>query len=91
MKRPQDKFVFGITDSSIVTTYMMLKITELGLGSVWVGWFNPQKIKEIFDIPEEYEVASILPFGYIKKNYRRNENGKLRKSMEEFKLDLKNN
>ena len=37
MTRPQDNFSFGITDSSLVTTYLMLKITELGLGSVWVG------------------------------------------------------
>jgi nitroreductase len=88
MERPQDKFKFGITDSSIVTTYMMLKITDLGLASVWVGWFNPKKIKEIFEIPEEYEVASILPFGYIKKGYRQNEKGKVRKPIEEFKIEL---
>ena len=29
MKRPHDRFTFGVTDSSIATTYMMLKITEL--------------------------------------------------------------
>ena len=90
MKRPQDKFSFGITDSSIVTTYMMLKITELGLGSVWVGWFNQKIIKEILVIPEEYEIASILSFGYIKKGYRQNEKSKYRKPMKEFRIEFNN-
>lgn len=84
MKRPHDKFSFGITDSSIVTTYMMLKISELGLGSVWVGWFNPKLIKEILEIPEEYEVSAILPFGYIQKGNRPSENHKKRKPVKDF-------
>ena len=88
MKRPQDNFTFGITDSSIVTTYMMLKITELGLGSVWIGWFNSKKIKKILEIPEKYEAAAILPFGYMKKGYKQNANGKFRKPIEEFWLDM---
>jgi nitroreductase len=46
---------------------MMLKITELGLGSVWVGWFNPELVKEILKLPDEYEVSAILPFGYIQR------------------------
>lgn len=88
MKRPHDKFTFGITDSSsIVTTYMMLKITELGLGSVWVGWFNPILIKKILEIPEEYEISSILPFGYILKGNRPSKNHRERKSIEDFKID----
>ena len=88
MKRPQDNFSFGITDSSIVTTYMMLKITELGLGSVWVGWFNPKKIMEILGIPEDYEISAILPFGYKSKSYKRNVRSKTRKPMEEFRIEL---
>ena len=88
MKRPHDKFALGITDSSIVTTYMMLKITELGLGSVWVGWFNPKLVKEILEIPEEYEVASILTFGYIHKSSRPDQKYRGRKSMDDFRIDL---
>jgi len=88
MRRPQDKFSFGITDASIVTTYMMLKITELGLGSVWVGWFNPELVKEILKLPDEYEVSAILPFGYIQKGNRPSANNRKRKPMEEFRIEL---
>jgi nitroreductase len=87
MKRPHDNFAFGVTDSSIVTTYMMLKITELGLGTVWVGWFDPAIVKEILGLPEEYEVSAILPLGYIEKDYRQSANHKKRKSIEEFELN----
>ena len=87
MKRPHDDFSFGITDSSITATYMVLKITELGLGSVWVGWFNPAVIKEILKLPEEYEVSVILPFGYIQKGHRSRANHKKRKPIEEFMID----
>lgn len=88
MKRPHDQFLFGITDSSIAATYMMLKITELGLGSVWIGWFDPAKIKEILGLPEEHELSAILPFGYIPKGYRPSANHKKRKPIEEFRVEL---
>lgn len=88
MKRPHDQFAFGMTDANIAATYMMLKITELGLGSVWIGWFNPAKIKTILGLPEEHEVAAILPFGYIPKGYRPSANHKKRKPLEEFKREL---
>ena len=91
MKRTHDKFCFGITDSSIATTYMMLKITELGLGSVWIGWFNPKLLKETLEIPDEYEPASILTFGYIHKSCRPYEKHNIRKPMEHFKQNFKEN
>ena len=86
VKRPTDKFAFGITDSSIVATYMMLKITELGLGSVWVGYFNPTSVKEVLGIFDDYEVAVILPFGHIHKSSKPDLNAE-RKSIENFKME----
>jgi len=32
-KRPYDKVDMGVVDASIVTTHMMLQVTDLGLGS----------------------------------------------------------
>lgn len=63
-KRTCDGADGGIIDMSIITTHMMLEVTNLGLGSTWVGAFDPAKAKEIYNIPENYEVVAILPIGY---------------------------
>jgi len=57
-------FDFGYMDASIVTTHMILEAQTLGLGTTWVGMFDPIKAKELYNIPESYEVVSLLPIGY---------------------------
>lgn len=55
-------------DVSIVTTHMMLQAAELGIGSTWVCYFNPEQIKQDFYLPEGYEVINLLPMGYPKQD-----------------------
>ena len=58
---------FGDTadiDSSIVLTHMMLEAYNLGVDSVWVDLFDHIKIKEEFNIPENYKPVAIMPLGY---------------------------
>ena len=62
--RDIDDFDGGAQDICIVTTHMMLEVTDLGLGSTWVGAFDPFKAREIYNVPENLEVAAILPIGY---------------------------
>ena len=62
--RDIDDFDGGAQDICIVTTHMMLEVTDLGLGSTWVGAFDPFKAREIYNIPENLEIAAILPIGY---------------------------
>lgn len=59
-----DNKEFGDIDTSIVTTHMMLEIQNLGLGTTWIGSFNPEKLKEIYEIPENLIPVAILPIGY---------------------------
>lgn len=63
-KRRYDNKDEGIVDASIITTYMMLEATQLGLGCTWVGSFNPEVAKEVLSIPENYEPVALLPIGY---------------------------
>ena len=63
-KRGYDGADGGIIDASIVTTHMMMEVAELGLGSTWVGAFDPSKAREIYSVPENYEIVAILPIGY---------------------------
>ena len=51
-------------DCSIATTYMMLKATELGLGTVWVRAFNADEVKKAFDLPENIKPICMLTIGY---------------------------
>jgi len=63
-KNPFTGEKIGEIDASIVTTHMMLEATELGLGTVWVGYFNPDMIRTTFHLPANYIPVALLPIGY---------------------------
>jgi nitroreductase len=43
---------------------MLLKITDLGFASCWIGAFDDNMIKGILGIPENVEVEAILPLAH---------------------------
>ena len=61
---PFSHFNHTETDVAIVTCHMMLKATELGLGTLWVGLFDPQKITDTFELPEQEIPFALLLLGY---------------------------
>lgn len=63
-KRSFDNKEMGEVDASIVTTHMMLEVTNLGLGTTWVGHFDPEKLIKAFSIPDNLVPVAILPIGY---------------------------
>ncbi|MBV7276592.1 nitroreductase family protein [Clostridiaceae bacterium UIB06] len=65
-KRPFDGKVITDIDASIVTDHMMLEATDLGLGTVWICYFDPNVIKKEFNLPENVEPVNILAVGYVK-------------------------
>ena len=58
----------GETDAAIVCTHMMLQAADLGIGSCWVGYFNPDKVAEVLGLPENITVTALLPIGYPAEN-----------------------
>jgi len=42
----------------------LLKITDLGLASCWIGAFSDETVKRILKIPENITIEAILPIGY---------------------------
>jgi len=51
---------------------LLLKITDIGLNSCWVGAFSETTIKDRLQIPEDVNVEALLPIGYeIKKTKQR--------------------
>jgi len=59
-----DGMNFGQTDASIVMTHVMLQACDLGLGSTWVEYFEPDKIMTAFNIPKNLIPAGVMPLGY---------------------------
>jgi nitroreductase len=45
----------------------LLKITEKGLATCWVGHFAEQQIKRILNIPDEIHIEALFPVGYAFK------------------------
>lgn len=58
----------GEMDASIVCTHMMLEAEDLGLGSVWVLLFDPEKVKKAFNLPKNIVPHCLLPVGYPSEN-----------------------
>ncbi len=63
-KRGYDGMEEGPVDASIVVTHMMLAAMDVGIGSTWVGSFNPSKTVEKFKLPENIVPVAFLPMGY---------------------------
>ena len=64
----EEGFTSGPQDVSIVATHVMLEATELGLGTVWCGWFDPKKVRRVLEIPENEKLALLMPVGYPAEN-----------------------
>ncbi len=63
-KRPYDGKSMSDIDASIVTDHMMLAAADLGLGSLWMTYFDPAIIRKEFNIPDNFEPVNILLVGY---------------------------
>ncbi len=63
-KRGSDHADMGQVDAAIICTQMMLEAANQGLGTVWVGAFDPVAVIREFDLPENIVPVAILPIGY---------------------------
>lgn len=69
-------------DAAIAGTHIMLEATALGLGNVWVGSFDPARIKEDFPETAGYEIVCLFPVGLPAADTSANHDK--RKTMKEF-------
>lgn len=82
--RPYDSYKITDIDTSIVTDHMMLQATELGLGSLWICYFDPEVIRKEFKLPENLVPVNILAVGYRDEEPKSSErHATQRKAMEE--------
>ena len=55
---------YGDIDVTIVLTHMALEATDLGIGTCIVGYFDPEKLAGVMDLPEGIHPVLLMPFGY---------------------------
>lgn len=62
--RPYDSALAASVDAAIVTTHLMLKAHDLGVGTCWVMHFDPAAMRGKFNIPENIIPEALLVMGY---------------------------
>ncbi|UCF81303.1 MAG: nitroreductase family protein [Acidobacteriota bacterium] len=72
----------AIRDLSIASSFLVLRATELGLGTCYIGWVKKEKIKEVLGIPTENFVLFVITVGYPAEQPEPTS----RKSIEEIQL-----
>ena len=78
----------GEMDASIVTAHMMFEAEELGLGSVWVRWYDPIQVAQIFNLPDNIKPICLLPVGYPALGSHPSPQHEASRTMEEMVVEL---
>lgn len=81
-KREGDGKNHGEIDAAIVATQMMLQAADLGLGTTYVGMFDPEKLRAAFPAMEGMTPVALLPIGYPAEDARPAKLHTLRKPLE---------
>ena len=51
-------------DVTIAMDHLILAATDLGLGTCWIGAFNPIAAREVLGLPDDVEPIAFTPLGY---------------------------
>ncbi len=60
----QDGKNYCDVDVAIVMDHLILAATDLGLGTCWVGAFNPEEACKVLKLPDDLEPIVFTPLGY---------------------------
>jgi len=63
-KLSSDKGDWFMFDVAIAMQNLVLTAQSLGLGTVYIGWFNEAKASQVLEIPEGACVVAMTPLGY---------------------------
>ncbi len=82
--RRADGHDFIDVDGAIVTTHMMLEAKDLGLESVWVGYFDPAVLQANFPSMKDARMLALLKIGYKSEGAQPSSLHEAHKSVEEL-------
>jgi nitroreductase len=55
---------YHLIDIGIAGEHFVLKATEMGLGTCWIGRFDEEKAKQVLGIPEGHRIEILIAVGY---------------------------
>ena len=55
---------YHLIDLGIAMEHFVLKATELGLGTCYIGWFNAKSVKKALALPASWKVECLITLGY---------------------------
>jgi len=67
-KRYGPDSIWYIQDCAAATQNMLLMTHGLGLGAVWVGAFSKEAVRDVLDIPANFEIFGLICLGHYQTN-----------------------
>ena len=62
--RSYDGQNYAMVDGALAMDHMTLAAAELGLGTCWIGAFDPAAAREILNLPDGVEIVGMTPLGF---------------------------
>ena len=60
----RDAKSYADVDATIAMDHLILAATDLGLGTCWIGAFDPKAAREVLGLPDNVEPIAFTPLGY---------------------------
>ncbi len=64
VRHDYDNVNYSTVDAAIVVDHITLQAADLGLGTCWIGAFNPQQAREFLKLPDHVVPIAFTPLGY---------------------------
>ena len=61
---------YALFDTGLAVQNMILQAVKEGMTGHPMAGFNPVKLKELFEIPENYRVITLIAFGYLMDDFK---------------------
>lgn len=62
---------YGKQQAGAAIENFLLKITDLGLATCWIGAFSDETVKRILKVPDNIEVEAFFPIGYETDSHKK--------------------
>lgn len=80
---PGNKYNSGAEDVAIVATHMCLQAAEIDVDSCWLNFFDPDKLAELLELPENEVPVLCMDLGYASEDFKPLANHFSRKELSE--------